>query len=257
MKIRWLPRTWELPDAIKLRLGETVGKQRSMLEEDHLLIILHAPPHPDQETREARAFWRAPDGTWKSNFGKGPTGLSEHIAEFNALLDEADKSSLEATNASDYFEVIEKVTPLYRAARNMHRALQQAREYVPMDQQLISRRDDAYGVERTAELLLADTKNALDLYVARQTEAMTQSGHSMALAGHRLNVLAAMFFPTATLAAVLGMNLPSGLENVSPPLPFFGVLVTGVLMGFTVKSWLGSDTVSPGGVKTGARKSSR
>ncbi len=239
MKIRWLPPGWDLPESILGRLGETVGRQRSMLEEGHLLILLHAPPLPDQEDREARAFWRRPDGTWKSNFGKGKNALSQHIADYHKRLDQAEAAADQATDADDYFEALEQVTPVCRASRNLHRALQQAREMVPDDQELISRRDDAYGVERTAELLQADIKNALDLYAARQTEKMTRSGHDMAVAGHRLNTLAALFLPTATLAAVLGMNLPNGLESVAPPLPFLGAVFAGAVMGLGVKSWLG------------------
>lgn len=211
-----------------------------MLAEGHLLVLLHAPPGPDQEDREPRVFWRLPDGNWKSNFGKGRGALAQHIAEYHQRLDEAEQMADNAADAEGYFEALELIAPLRRAARNMHAALQQAREFVADEPLLISRRDDAYGVERTADLLHDDVKNAFELYVARQTEAMTRSGHEMAVAGHRLNTLAALFLPMATLGAVLGMNLPSGLETVAPPVPFFLAVVAGVFMGLVVKVWLGT-----------------
>ena len=48
---------------------------------------------------------------------------------------------------------------------------------------------------------------------------------------HRLNVLAAFFFPIATLMAIFGTNLQHGLETLSPPIPFLIVLGIGFLAG--------------------------
>ena len=143
-----------------------------------------------------------------------------------------------AATAEDFFSVLDQATPLARACRNMHAALQQARDLVPEDQDIVSCRDEAYACERSAELLVQDTRNGFDLYVARQTEAMTQSGHAMAVAGHRLNTLVALFFPTATLAALLGMNVPHGLENAAAPGAFVGAIVVGIALGLGVKAWL-------------------
>lgn len=236
--IKWLPEDWDLPDAIALRIGDGVGRQRAMLEEGHLLILLHEPPGPDQDNRVGRAFWRLPSGTWKSSLEQQNCGLKRHVEEYQNAIDKVEESAASVKDAEDYFEVLERITPLYRASRNMHGALQQAREYIPDDKSLISRRDDAYAVERTAELLLADVKYALELYVARKAEDMSESGHEMAVAGHRLNTLVAVFFPVATLASVLGMNLKSGLESFPPPLPFLCVLVAGAVLGAIVKGWL-------------------
>jgi hypothetical protein len=47
-----LPKTWEVPDAIRQRLGHEAGPQRSMLEEGHLLIIVHHIPTPEQIDRK-------------------------------------------------------------------------------------------------------------------------------------------------------------------------------------------------------------
>ena len=42
-----LPKSWEIPDAIRNRLGREAGPQRAMLEEGHLLVIAHRMPGPD------------------------------------------------------------------------------------------------------------------------------------------------------------------------------------------------------------------
>ncbi|MFA5509039.1 MAG: hypothetical protein WC423_26685 [Vulcanimicrobiota bacterium] len=185
---RWLPRVWELPPEIVERLGRQVGRQRSIYEKGHLLVILHALPKPGQDEREARVFWRAPDGNWKSNSGKGTGALAAHIAEYQAAIEELEQRENSAQSSEDFFSVLEIANPLARSSRNMHLALQQARDLVTEDSELISLRDEAYGVERGAELLVIDIRNGFDLYVARKTEEMTKSSHSMALAGHRLNL---------------------------------------------------------------------
>ena len=44
-----IPPTWSLPEAIRVRLGQTTyGRQRAMFEEGHLLLVLHKPPGPDE-----------------------------------------------------------------------------------------------------------------------------------------------------------------------------------------------------------------
>jgi hypothetical protein len=209
-----------------------------MEELDHLLVILHAPPQPGQDEREGRIFWRPPDGQWKASKGRGVKGLLEHVSEYQAAIDSLEAEQDKARTAEDYFKVLERANPLARSCRNMHAALQQARELVPEDPELLCARDDAYVVERNAELLVADIRNGFDLYVAKKTEEMTRNGHAMAVAGHRLNTLAALFLPTTALAAVLGMNLQHGLENVAPPGPFLVTVIAGLMVGVAVKSWL-------------------
>lgn len=237
MNPKWLPSGWELPAEIVERLGRKVGRQRAMEEQDHLLLILHAPPKPGQDEREARVFWRKPDGSWSTNTrGKGPKAILEHIAEYQAQIDALESREETAQTAEEFFGVLDQATPLARACRNMYAALQQARDLVPEDPEIVSCRDEAYACERSAELLVHDVKNGFDLYVAKKTEEMTKSGHAMAVSGHRLNTLVALFFPTATLAALLGMNVPHGLENTQGA--FLGAIAVGVALGFGVKSWL-------------------
>jgi Mg2+ and Co2+ transporter CorA len=238
MSPKFIPAGWELPPDILERLGKKVGRQRAMEEQDHLLIILHAPPVPGQDEREARVFWRTPNGQWKASKGKGSKGLIEHIAEYRAAIDALEAEEDRARSAEDFFKVLEKANPMARSCRNMHAALQQARDLVPEDADLICARDDAYAAERNAELLVADIRNGFDLYVAKKTEEMTRSGHAMAVAGHRLNTLAALFLPTTALAAVLGMNVPSGLESSPPPGTFLIAVIVGLVMGIAVKSWM-------------------
>ena len=59
-----LPPSWEVPAQFRERLGERVGRQRAMMADGHLLLVLHRPPKKDEVERFPRLFWRKPDGTW-------------------------------------------------------------------------------------------------------------------------------------------------------------------------------------------------
>lgn len=206
-----------------------------MTAEGHVLVILHAPPRADQDVREGRFFWRKPDGTWSSTQGGGLGALRGHLAEYEKRIDELQEAEKKAGNAAQYFAVINQALPLARAARNMHAALQEARGFVEGAKDLISVRDEAYRLEREGDLLLNDSKNGLDYLMAQKTETLADQSHQMNLASHRLNTLVALFFPTATLASLLGMNVPHGLENAAAPYTFIAVLAVGLILGFVVR----------------------
>ena len=227
-----LPKTWQVPQIILTRLGDRPGRQRAMLEEGHLLLVLHGPPKPDEDLREGRYFWREPDGNWHTTLaGSGLAAMQEHIGEFSKLVDAQEKAEEVADIAEDYFKVLRDLTPLKRTIQHLHSTLQHARELVRSDRMLITCRDDAYVLDREAELLHADTKNSLDYYIARQSEAQARQGHEMAQSAHRLNILAAIFLPLATLASLLGMNIPHGLEESKAPGVFLIVLAVGLVLG--------------------------
>lgn len=226
-----LPPTWKVPETFRSRLGESAGRQRAMTADGHLLIVLHELPRAGVAERQGRFFWREPDGNWKSNsLGVGIQALKKHVAEYAERIDRLEEQLQEADNSDDYFRVLHPVTPLCRASRNMHATLQQAREMLPADHDLIVLRDQAGEIERAAELLEIDARHGLEFMIARKTEEQAQRGYEMAVSAHRLNLLAAIFFPIATLSAIFGMNLNHGLSPHSPA-TFWTVLVVGLVSG--------------------------
>jgi hypothetical protein len=84
-------------------------------------------------------------------------------------------------------------------------------------------------------LLQSDAKNALDLTIARRAEEQVDTSYHMAVSAHRLNVLVAFFFPIATLCAIFGTNLDTGLEHMSPPYPFLATIGSGMAIGVVLK----------------------
>ena len=227
-----LPSTWQVPEIFRERLGAKVGRQRAMAADGHLLLVLHCPPKPDEPERKGRFFWRQPDGTWSSDrLGAGVRGLEKHINEYVELLDACEQREEAAATAQQYFELIEAIAPLHRAARNLHNTLQDARKMCPDDRDIINLRDRAYDIDRNGELLYNGSKNALEFAIAKRAEEQAASGHEMAVAAHRLNLLAAFFFPLATLSAIFGVNLLHGYEEAPGPMPFLIMVGGGLLAG--------------------------
>ncbi len=230
---------WTLPPEIEARLGEgTYGRQRAIFEAGHLFLVLHAPPAPGTIERETVLFLRKPDGQILCNgFEAGEHKLRKLIADYRAQWEECDKQYDNAESAQELFHLLEKVAPLNRASTNLVNALQAARDHVKQDKIFISMRDEGYEVSRAFDLLVADAKLKLDYRMAKNTEAHAAHADKMAIAQHRLNVLAAITFPLMALAAALGMNLRHGMEDESPAL-FVVVLSMGIAIGLLVKRWV-------------------
>lgn len=235
-----LPATWDLPADFRQRVGEKSGRQRVMVADGHLLLILHRPPKPDDSERTGRFIWRKPDGTWQaSDLGSGPQVLTRHLTEFGELIDRFDGQEERATTTVEYYNVLEGISPVHRTVRNLHATLQDARERLATDRDLINARDRAYELERTAELLVNDVRNALQFTTARKAEEQAAASHQLAVSAHRLNMLAAFFFPIASLTAIFGTNLSHPLEQyLPPPYAFFTIIGAGVLLGLVLAGYL-------------------
>ena len=60
----------------------------------------------------------------------------------------------------------------------------------------------------------------------------------MAASAHRLNLLAAFFFPMAALSGILGVNLAHGFETFQPPLPFLAFVAVSAISGLILVSFV-------------------
>jgi Mg2+ and Co2+ transporter CorA len=239
MPTTMLPAAWGVPNELRERLGTQAGRQRAMAADGHLLLVLHAAPAADDSGRAGRFFWRSPDGKWMSNeHGTGTNAVSTHLDEYEDAIARLDRDEEEAESAEEYFRVLDHLAPVYRAAQNMHCVLQEARKASPEYLDIINLRDRAYEIERTAELLYNGTKTALDFVVARQVEEHALASGRMATAAHRLNILAAFFFPIATLTALFGVNMLHGFENDNAPWPFLALIAAGMACGLVLAHFI-------------------
>jgi len=228
---------WDLPESIEKRIGsKTFGKQRNIFEEDHLMIILHEVPVDDH--REHCVFMRYPDGKlWCNGRDTGKAQLKGLLQNYQTSFDELDDKGDEAKTASDHFEVIEKLVPINRACKNLSQTLKQARDYVPDDEVLLEMRDWAYELERSFEILLADSKLTLEFKIAQKGEEQVQKANLDLDAQHKLNMLAGFTFPIMSIATIFGMNLQHGLENESIIL-FWCTFLCGLGIGYGTRYWI-------------------
>lgn len=234
-KKNYIPESWDLPESIRKRLGDSVGKQRIMDEDGHLLLLLHAPPTAaDDEKRGAVVFWRDPRGNWASHpVSGGIAGLEKHLASYREVIRWLDEKVDNAKNARDYFEVMREMHPMHRATRGLLNVMQSAREMRPDETRLISLRDQAADLERASELIAADTKAGMDFTLAETSSQQAIAAELTNYEARRLNRLAAFFFPLVTLVSVFGMNAPADLFTNRH---FWIVLLTGILLGVIVHS---------------------
>jgi hypothetical protein len=244
-----LPHTWTVPDRFRARLGAQAGRQRAMLHEGHLLLILHDTPGADETERRASFFWRAPDGSWKSTGAAAKGGvqaLRGHLDTFTAAAHALEERVEKASRAADYFAVLQEVAPLLRAARNQHKALQEAREGCPDDKDLIALRDQSGDAERTLELVHVDAKNGLDFTVAKRAEEQAELAEQINRSSHRLNLLAALFLPISALGSVLGVNLEHGFEHKHAPWLFWVAVASALMIGLMVRAGVAGSKAKEG-----------
>lgn len=234
-----------VPAKFRARMGEVAGRQRAMVDEGHLLLVLHEVPVPARRERGARLFWRAPDGEWKTQgMGNGPGPLRDHVAEFELAVDELEERLRQATRALDWFEVLREATPLQRTAHHLAATLQAAREAID-DRELINLRDRANEVERAVDLITAEARDAIDFIAAQKAEAQAATSVELSRESHKLNVVAAVFLPMTALASIFSMTLHSGLEGVGSPWLFWLVVGLGVVLGGVMRGRLSLPGHSP------------
>lgn len=234
-----IPAIWQLPDNIVGRLGSAAGRQRLIAEGDSLLIVAHEPPLADEESRRGVLFWLDGRGEWRASNGEpGAVAISNLLDRYSHKLDEFDAVESKATRADDYLHLLDGLAPLVRASRNFSEVMDEVRRARPDNRKLIDQRDRAYEISRRSDLMYNDAKNALDVSVVRRAEEQATAAHRMATSSHRLNMLAAAFFPIATLGSVLGTTLTDEWSWARSALPFILYLMVGTLAGIALMGFI-------------------
>jgi hypothetical protein len=231
-----IPPNWSsFPDEFRNRLGSTVGRQRCMHSDGQLLIVAHLVPEHDEVSRRGILFWRDAAGEWKSSNGDpGRVALNMHMDRYSKRLDAFEGQEAAASKADDYLPLLEGLAPIVRSNRNLLETLEEARKAVPDARELIDFRDRAYELARQAELLYEDSKNSMDVAIVRRADEQAQSTQQMMVAAHRLNILAALFFPFATLGAMFGTTLTDNWSWAESPAPFVAFVVAGAMGGIVL-----------------------
>lgn len=224
-----IPPDWNLPAGMLEQLGEYAGRQRAIIGDGHLLLILQALPQRGESDRDVRCFWRKPDGTWLSHpRAGGVPALDRMLKEYEDKIEELEEAENAAKVSVEYNAVLEELIPILRAVRGVHRSISQAQSRFPKERNLLLWRDDTFELERLAELAYQDAQQGIHFIAASQAERHTR-------ATNRLNTLIALFLPTNTLAALFGMNLHTGMEQHR--MAWLLVLVAGTAIGIAM--WAG------------------
>lgn len=241
-----LPSVWNLPEIFRQRLGHQVGRQRAMVHEGHMLLVMHEVPEPGVPERVGLFFWRDPSGEWKTSAqGNGKTALRELVRRYAARVDALEADYAVADTAKELFPVLRAATPIVRSAKHVLQVLQAAREACGQDKDIIDLRDVAGEVERAADLLAEEARNALEFDIAEAAQEQAKLNRQLAVTGQRLNMLAAVFLPMTAVASVFGMNLESGLEKAATPVLFWVTLGVGIAVGLLVRRMLAPPTLDP------------
>jgi hypothetical protein len=235
-----IPPEWTaFPAELRERIGATVGRQRFMAAERDVLIVAHMVPKHDEAGRRGVLFWRNENATWHcSNGDPGESAISMHLDRFANSIEHFESQDTVATEADDYLKLLEGLAPIVRCVRNLHEVMEEARRVLKDDRSLIDHRDRAYDLSRQAELLYEDAKNAMDVAVIRKADEQARATHQMTVASHRLNMLAALFFPFATLGAIFGTTLTDNWTWSETYIPFAMFLGTGLLMGLILAAFV-------------------
>ncbi|MFO0554735.1 MAG: CorA family divalent cation transporter [Polyangiaceae bacterium] len=236
---RVIPSNWDgLPQVIVKRFGTTAGRQRSMFHEGHLVLVLHAPPRHDEVDRRAAIFWRNTTAQWRATGEAkgGLNGLKELVEAYRQRILPLEQSLESSKRAADFFRIQQEIAPLLRSIRHFHKTIQEGRELVKDDADLISLRDAAGDLERMAELVQSDAKAGLEFVVARQSEENAERAAHIERSSHRLNLIAAMFLPISALGSVFGVNLAHGLEHTASPYLFWIFVGAAFVLGLIVRS---------------------
>lgn len=232
-----LPAGWDIPLNIRVHIGDRPGRQREIVADGHLVLVLHKAPVAKLKHRESVYFWRPPGGDWRcSERGQPKPVLEGMIEEYDDAVDALSLTHDTAVSATQKFHVLERVGPLNRAIRNFTDTLAKAHSTIDdsdAESELQKFLDHASDVARSCELLQEDARNSLDFHIARQGELQAIHSRSVEKTTHRLNTMATVFLPLTAMASVFGMNLKSGLEQ-APPWMFWAIMVGSIIAGMVV-----------------------
>jgi len=231
-----IPKAWAIPEAFHKGVGKVAGRQKMLHQDDHILLVLHQLPKLGDDGKRKRSyFWRNPEGEWKSSlYGSGIVALEEHVQHFTKAVETLDHQLDTSDDAGDYLKVLRVATPLHRALRNMVLVLEELRDVLPDDLDVMHLRDQALGLERSTEFIASDARHGMDFSMAESAERQARASREAGDEARLLNRLVALFFPMATLAAIGGMNPPHEVFGSTQIWMILGIgLLAGLVLHFS------------------------
>lgn len=227
-----VPDNWEIPTKLRARIGKTVGRQRTLQEEGHTLILIHQAPHSNEKSRRGACCWITPEGVLR--FYPETENFETIFNSYRNRLHHLEKEYKTANTAIQYFNILEEIIPFYFASMRMASAMQAARDAAPTCRQVLLWRDETYEIQREAEILQICAKNALDYHQAKSVEDLSKITYDLSKTSHRLNMMATFFVPMMAVAGLFGMNIHTGFEKSESSLLFWSIAFASILIGVIV-----------------------
>jgi Mg2+ and Co2+ transporter CorA len=210
-----------------------------MTHAGQLLLVLHQVPKPDETLRRGLLLWLDDQQEWHASEGApGHVALKQLLDDYVKRIEEYDQMEAQANRADEYLPLLEGLAPVVRSSRNFYEVLQDARKAAPDARELIDYRDRAYELQRTAELLHQDAKNSMDVAVVRRAEEQALASNRMSVAAYRLNTMAAIFFPLATLGTIFGTTLTENWTWSKTYFPFAIFVAVGFVAGIFLATFV-------------------
>lgn len=229
-----LPEHFNLEPELREQLSARAGHQRCIEGAGELLLVVHEVPRPGQPRREALFFWKCREGSWLQaagpslGSGTGLGGLVALLDRYEETLDGHQEALAKAASAAEISAVLRHSGPLVRTSRNLLQALEHALAINPESRTLRTCRDHAREIERAADLLLTDSRVALEFWQAERLEMLARTTAMLQHRLFRLMLLTGIFLPLAAIGAWSGM----AAQTVNPWL-------RGILLGAAVLGGLG------------------
>lgn len=224
-----IPDSWELPKKLRARVGKTIGRQRTIQEDGHTIILLHQVPNTKEKVRHSACCWILPDGTM--HFHPQTEKFDKVFESYRHKINLLEKDYQNANSALKYFQILEDITPIHFGTIRMATALQMARDHLPDNRQVLLWRDETFELERETEIFQVRTKNAMDYHQSKSVEDLSQITFELSKTSHKLNMMATFFVPMMAICGLFGMNIFSGLEHESYFPLFWIIAVTSILIG--------------------------
>jgi hypothetical protein len=107
-----LPAGWDIPVEIRVHIGDRPGRQREIVADGHLVMVLHKASLTKLKHRESVYFWRARSGEWRCTERGQPKPVPEKlIKEYDDAVDVLRATHDNAVSATQKFAVLERVGP--------------------------------------------------------------------------------------------------------------------------------------------------
>jgi hypothetical protein len=137
--------TSEVPPSLAHHVVRSVGRQRVIINDGAILIVLHRPPIDDYWKREGVFLLKTTTAAW---LFKGERSARILLDSYRTVACGFDEEFEDASTPSALLALLDRLVPIRRSARNVHSVLSEAGKHLRGDTELAEWINFAYETER-------------------------------------------------------------------------------------------------------------